>query len=135
MLQGERIQEAKRILAQVWEEMQRGYVDDTTTFLQTAVYCQVNIDRIVFMGNKYLEADVRKDGGATIFNKECAYREEPPHRYVNVIDNACKMLRCPECKCQIQAYPFSYAVGTRGYSFCPYCGKDMRKHETEKTTS
>ena len=129
MMQGERLKEVERILAQVWEEMQCGYVDDTTTFLQTAVYCQVDINRIVFMGNKYLEADVSKDGGATIFNKECAYREEPLHRYVNAIDNGCKMLRCPECKCQIQAYPFSYAVGTRGYSFCPYCGKEMRKHE------
>lgn len=131
MLQGERIQEAERILDQVWEEMQRGYIDDTTTFLQTAVYCQVDINRIVSIGNKYLEADVRKEGGATIFNKENAYSEEPIHRYVKAIDNGCKMLRCPECKCQIQAYPFSCAVGSKGYSFCPYCGSDMKKGGTE----
>lgn len=135
MLQGERLKEVEKVLSQIWKEMQLGYVDDTSTFLQEAVNCQVNINRIVFVGNKYLEADVKKDGGATIFSKEYVDYEKPLHRYVNAIDNGCKMLRCPECKCQIQAYPFSYAVGTRGYSFCPYCGKDVRKYETQETTS
>ena len=133
MLQGDRLRDIEKILSQIWEEMEMGYVDDTQTFLQTAVYCQVNINRIVYMGNKYAEKELHKEAGATIFCKE--YDNEPvPNKYIKAIDTATKMLRCPSCRCQIQAYPFSYAVGTRGYSFCPYCGEDLRieNHETEK---
>ena len=126
MLQGERLKEANKILLQIWEEMEMGYVDDAFSFLQEAVNCEVDIHRIVFMGNKYLEADARKDAGATIFRKECEYSETFPNKYINAIDNGEKMLRCPFCKCQIIANPFSYAVGSRGYSFCPYCGEDLR---------
>lgn len=132
MLQGERLNEIHRVLSNIWEEMEGGYVDDTQTFLQIAVYCQVDINRIVFMGNKYSEAEIKKEAGATIFNKEYEYREAYPNKYILTVDCGTKMLRCPECKCQIQLYPFSYAVGNRGYSFCPYCGKDLRKYETEE---
>ena len=36
-------------------------------------------------------------------------------------------VKSPKCECQITANPFSYAVGSRGYSFCPYCGEDVRE--------
>ena len=129
MMQGERLKDIEKVLSQIWQEMKMGYVDDTMSFLQEAVNCQVNINRIVFMGNKYLEADIHKDAGATIFRKECDYREPVPNKYISAIDNGNKMLRCPSCKCQISVNPFSYAVGSRGYSFCPYCGQDVRKED------
>ena len=49
MLQKERIQEANKLLSQVWSEMELGYVDDDC--LQDAVYCQVDINRIVWKLN------------------------------------------------------------------------------------
>lgn len=131
MLQGERLEEIYTTLGHIWEEMECGYVDDPDTFLQTAVYCQTNINRIVYMGNKYLDATIKKEGGATIFNREYEYRKAYPNKYIVTSDNGSKMLRCPECTCQIIAYPFSYAVGNRGYSFCPYCGEAMQKGGAE----
>ena len=63
----------------------------------------------------------------TILRHECLYREPIKNKYIIAIDNGCKMLRCPKCECQITANPFSYAVGSKGYSFCPYCGEDVRE--------
>lgn len=122
MLQGERLKEVEKVLSQIWEEMQLGYVDDTSTFLQEAVNCQVNIDRIVFIGNKYRDRDFFLEN-----REEYSYRNPTPNRYIKVSDCGSKMFRCPQCGCGISAVPFSYAVGDRGYSFCPYCGKDVRK--------
>lgn len=55
------------------------------------------------------------------------YCDSEPNKYVSRIDTECIMLECPECKSRIIANAFSYAVGSKGYSFCPYCGADMRK--------
>ncbi|MBQ1457662.1 MAG: hypothetical protein IIZ20_04095 [Butyrivibrio sp.] len=63
----------------------------------------------------------------TYLNSYSRYREPEPNRYISRIDTECIMLECPECKSRIIATAFSFAVGTKGYSFCPYCGKDMRK--------
>lgn len=69
-----------------------------------------------------------------MYDHPCEYHEPYPNRYKECIDNACLMLECPECKCRIQAYPFSYAVGTNGYKFCPYCGADVRLESDTKST-
>ena len=61
MLQHERIKEVYNLLSQVWEEMEQGYIDEDD-MLQDAVYCQVNIDRIVYKLNIELEKQIREEG-------------------------------------------------------------------------
>lgn len=128
MLQKERLQEVYKILSQIWSEMKEGYVDDTYLWLQEAVYCQVNINRIVFVGNEhYLEDRIENWGRGDIYE----YRLPVPNKYIHTIDNGEKMLKCPKCDCGIIASAFSYAVGNCGYKFCPYCGEDLRIQENE----
>lgn len=55
MLQKDRIQEANKLLSQVWSEMEQGYIDDDC--LQDAVYCQVDINRIVWRLNSLKDKD------------------------------------------------------------------------------
>lgn len=62
----------------------------------------------------------------SILDSYCAYREPRPNKYTLCIDNGAVMLECPSCKCRIISTAFSYAVGSEGYSFCPYCGTDLR---------
>lgn len=61
--------------------------------------------------------------------KEYSLRRPVPNKYIIEIDNGYKMLKCPKCECRIISIHFSYAVGNCGYSFCPYCGEDLRKPE------
>lgn len=61
MLQLDRIKQAEEILSQVWQEMEQGYIDEDD-MLQDAVYCQVNIDRIVYKLNVELEKQIREEG-------------------------------------------------------------------------
>ena len=61
MLQLDRIKQAEEILSQVWQEMEQGYIDEDD-MLQEAVYCQVNIDRIVYKLNVELEKQIREEG-------------------------------------------------------------------------
>ena len=49
MLQKDRLIEANKILSQVWSEMELGYIDEDC--LQDAVYCQIDINRIVWKLN------------------------------------------------------------------------------------
>lgn len=67
----------------------------------------------------------------TYLNSYRSYSEPEPNRYISRIDTECIMLECPECKSRMIATAFSFAVGTKGYSFCPYCGADMRKGGAE----
>lgn len=63
-----------------------------------------------------------------VHNDEAYSLREPiKNRYRHRKDNDCEMLECPECECRILANDFSCAVGNRGYSFCPYCGADLRE--------
>lgn len=62
----------------------------------------------------------------TYLNQYNRYSEPELNKYISRIDNECIMLECPECKSRIISTAFSFAVGTKGYSFCPYCGSDMR---------
>lgn len=55
------------------------------------------------------------------------YHEPMENNYKKVIDNGSPMLECPKCTSRINANAFTYAVGTAGYAFCPYCGHDLRK--------
>lgn len=41
-------------------------------------------------------------------------------------DTGSKMYACPYCKCRMIAKWYDLAVGKRGFSFCPYCGKSMK---------
>ena len=61
MLQLDRIKQVEEILSQVWQEMEQGYIDEDD-MLQDAVYCQVNIDRIVYKLNVELEKQIREEG-------------------------------------------------------------------------
>lgn len=61
MLQLDRIKEAENLLSRVWQEMEQGYIDEDD-MLQDAVYCQVNIDRIVYKLNIELEKQIREEG-------------------------------------------------------------------------
>ena len=45
------------------------------------------------------------------------------------VDNGQPMLRCPECECGIRWDAYKHAIGTKGMSFCPYCGADLREPE------
>ena len=62
-----------------------------------------------------------------VCQEPCQYREPPANKYNTTVDNGSTMLECPECKCRIQYNAFTYAVGTLGFSFCPYCGADVRE--------
>ena len=61
MLQLDRIKQVEEILSQVWQEMEQGYIDEDWDLLQEAVYCQVNINRIVYKLNKELEKQIREE--------------------------------------------------------------------------
>lgn len=66
-----------------------------------------------------------------VCQEPCQYREPPASKYNTTVDNGSTMLECPECKCRIQYNAFTYAVGTQGFSFCPYCGADVRKETSD----
>lgn len=105
--------------------------------VQTAVNCQVAANRLVWKVNNSFFDTPPWDEEVRICQKPYAYREPPPNKYIKAIDNGDTMLECPECKCRIQYNAFTYAVGTRGFSFCPYCGTDVRKEDDlchQKTT-
>ena len=57
------------------------------------------------------------------------YRNPIPNNWIHRVDTGIGMLECPKCECRANEAMFSYAVGNRGYSFCPYCGEDLRKKE------
>ena len=122
MLQKERLEEVNITLSQIRDEMWKGYVDDDA--LQAAAYCQTEINRIVFVHNEL------GNNPSRYIDKEYQYRTPIPNIYKKKIDTGTKMLVCPDCGCGIHAEQFSYAVGNLGYSFCPYCGKDVRKEKT-----
>ena len=54
------------------------------------------------------------------------YRQPVKNKWRKRIDIV-PVLECPECECRVLATDYSYAVGNRGYSFCPYCGADLRE--------
>lgn len=61
------------------------------------------------------------------FDQEYTHRNPIPNKYRHVIDTGFDMLECPECEGRIQYNPFSWAVGDKGFAFCPYCGADLRR--------
>lgn len=50
-------------------------------------------------------------------------------RWKITIDNGFKMYTCPECECRMTKNHYDFAVGLKGFNYCPYCGSDMRKEE------
>ena len=61
------------------------------------------------------------------------FRGKPiPNRWVWSEDNGEPFCKCPKCDCGMNPYDYSHAVGTRGWSFCPYCGEDLRKVELDE---
>ena len=127
MLQHERIKEVLTITSQIGEEMQRGYIDEDDGLHQDIVNVQAMINRINWKMNAIMGRDWR--------DTEYEFREPYPNRYRITEDCGTKMLECPFCKCRIQAINFSYAVGNRGYSYCPYCGEYVRKKEADNETN
>ena len=57
--QAERLEMAEKLLDSVWEEISNEKVD-SLALLQTAVFCQVQIDRIVWLLNKKNEERYRQ---------------------------------------------------------------------------
>ncbi len=55
-------------------------------------------------------------------------------KWEHTVDNDADMLRCPKCKCGILLKPYCDAIGTRGTSFCPYCGADLRDEQMDLFT-
>lgn len=51
MLQLSRLKEIETTLGHIWEEMRQGYIDDDWDLMQIAVYCQTDINRIVWKLN------------------------------------------------------------------------------------
>lgn len=54
------------------------------------------------------------------------YKPMKINRWRVVKDTDTRMYECPDCGCRMIADPYDKAVGSRGYNFCPYCGKNMR---------
>lgn len=45
--------------------------------------------------------------------------------WVTDTDNDIPMLRCSVCGSRAQKYNYMASVGTKGLSYCPYCGAQM----------
>lgn len=116
--------EAKRIVrsSETRSFLMKNLADgDAEELLGAAVVCIADLT-----GDKTLaKALVRRQ--PRVCQEPCQYREPPVNKYNTTVDNGSTMLECPECKCRIQYNAFTYAVGTQGFSFCPYCGADVRK--------
>ena len=63
----------------------------------------------------------------SINDEPYTYRQPVKNKWLKRIDNDCQMLECPKCECRVLATDYSFAVGNKGYSFCPYCGADLRE--------
>lgn len=119
--QKDRLELAHQLLSEAYEE---GIMWDA---VQTAVNCQVQANRVVWQLNDRFFDTPEWDPDERVCQEPYLYREPIPNKYINAVDNGSKMLECPECGCRIQYNAFTYAVGTQGFSFCPYCGADVRK--------
>ena len=128
--QKDRLEMAYQLMSAVFEE------DIKWNAVQTAVNCQVAANRLVWKVNdRYFDTpEWDPDEGEElprVCQEPCAYKYPRPNKYIQAIDNGCKMLECPLCRCRIQYNAFTYAVGSMGFSFCPYCGLDVRKKVKE----
>lgn len=56
----------------------------------------------------------------------CGYADKNINRWKRGVDNDTDMLECPKCQCRVLAKEYILSVGTKGFSFCPYCGEDLR---------
>lgn len=124
--------EAKRIAASTTERayLMKNLKDgDSEELLKVAVNCISNMTG----DGTLLKALVRRQ--PRVCQEPYPYREPPANKYNTTVDNGSPMLECPECKCRIQYNAFTYAVGTQGFSFCPYCGKDVRKKVQSESRS
>lgn len=122
--------EAKRIAASTTERayLMKNLKDgDSEELLKVAVNCISNMTG----DGTLLKALVRRQ--PRVCQEPCQYREPPASKYNTTVDNGSTMLECPECGCRIQYNAFTYAVGSRGFSFCPYCGVDVRKETSDGT--
>lgn len=52
-------------------------------------------------------------------------KEVKSGEWITTIDNDMPMLECSVCGCRAKKYNFLAAVGTKGLSYCPYCGAQM----------
>ena len=73
-------------------------------------------------------ADVIPD--VILHDEPYPYRQPVKNKWLKRIDIV-PVLECPECECRVLATDYSYAVGNRGYSFCPYCGADLREERED----
>lgn len=49
----------------------------------------------------------------------------PVAQWKTEIDLDMKMLACSACRGRVFATDYAKAIGTSGFSFCPYCGAKM----------
>ena len=53
--------------------------------------------------------------------------ERKTGKWLRSIDNDVRMYECSACGARMIADPYETAVGSKGLSFCPYCGAEMRE--------
>ena len=70
-----------------------------------------------------------------MYDEPYPYRYPIKNKWIHEIDTGNEMLKCPECECRVSANAYSYAVGRLGYSFCPYCGTDLREEVHNENNS
>jgi hypothetical protein len=130
---------------ELWAKVLKEYQDNIKTSGDTRVYLMKNlstvdaedllrhaVDCIAAMTGDTVLRERMKSRLPRVCQEPYPYREPNPNTYIKAIDCGSQMLECPECKCRIIYNAFTYAVGNRGFSFCPYCGKDRRKqHGTD----
>ena len=66
---------------------------------------------------------------------DCDLCDRPEKLFGNwkkTVDNGTPMLECSACGCRVKRESFMDAVGEKGFSFCPYCGADLREREDIK---
>lgn len=127
----------------LWVKVLKEYQDNIKTSGETRVYLMKNlstgdaedllrhaVDCIAAMTGDTVLREKAKSRLPRVCQEPCQYREPPANKYNTTVDNGSTMLECPECKCRIQYNAFTYAVGDLGFSFCPYCGTDVRKNES-----
>lgn len=51
--------------------------------------------------------------------------------WIKTVDNGADFLKCPDCGCGIIFEWYARAVGTKGLTFCPYCGQRRIKQTKE----
>lgn len=125
----------------LWSKVLKEYQNNIKTSGDARVYLMKNlqtgdaedllrhaVDCIAAMTGDTVLREKAKSRLPRVCQEPYPYRKPRPNKYIKGIDCGCTMLECPACRWRIQYNAFTYAVGDLGFSFCPYCGTDVRKN-------